>query len=125
MRCERGRHAGSSLLMRQSTPRELFRKPEPMLRSSFPPHWKKFSPERTQFQLPDHEHRLAHDLLRHFRRAGMPVDEDNRNLPGPEPFLDTSIVHLDLKRITVGFYLVQLNRLKNSSAKALEPTRAI
>src|SRR5204862_3081081 len=67
--------------------------------------------------LPD---RLGEDRLRHLRRAGLAVDERDRDLDDTEAGPDRTVRRLDLEGVALRRDPVQVDRLEHLAPVALE-----
>src|SRR5215470_5801557 len=57
---------------------------------------------RGESDCPDPRQCLEHDAPRHFRLAGSPLLEDDRDLRHPKTVPDEKIAHLDLEAVAFG-----------------------
>ncbi|MEX2315451.1 MAG: hypothetical protein WD628_06995 [Thermomicrobiales bacterium] len=79
-------------------------------------------PAARQPQAHDTHERLDHDPRVHLGLSAQAFGERNRNLRDPEPANGGSVGQLNLERIAGRIDSLQIDRLKDEAAKALEPS---
>ena len=81
--------------------------------------------ECTQFKLPHQKYSLSNYFFRHFGTTCMSINKNDRHFNYLESLFHATIVHLDLKGITIGTDRIKIDSLYCCSSKTLETARAI